>query len=176
MRALVAIGPSHDTAWLQRVPALLPAATTDLVLVHVVDLGPRHEWEHARERFVGRAPLRPERRANLADAERQQGEAVLAWAEAAVRDAGYRGPIAPHLRAGHPERELVAAAASLGAGVIVLRARERAGPAPAGPASVGHVARFVVDHAPCPVLLLRGEAGYAGSVLRPQPTPGSVSR
>jgi len=24
-----------------------------------------------------------------------------------------------------------------------------------GPKSVGHVARFVLDHAPCPVLLLR---------------------
>ncbi len=25
-----------------------------------------------------------------------------------------------------------------------------------GPKSVGHVARFVLDHAPCPVLLIRG--------------------
>jgi hypothetical protein len=26
---------------------------------------------------------------------------------------------------------------------------------PTGPPSVGHTARFVVDHAPCPVLLVR---------------------
>ncbi|HZS02702.1 MAG TPA: universal stress protein [Chloroflexota bacterium] len=156
MRVLLAIGASADTAWLRPLPAYLPAATSEVALVHVVDVGPRKEWEHARERFVGRAPLRPERRADLADAERTRGEATLAGAEAALHDAGYRGPIAWHLRRGHPERELVAAAATLEAGLLLLRARERAGPAPAGPASVGHVARFVLDHAPCPVLLLRG--------------------
>lgn len=155
MRALVAVGASQDTAGLPPLLALLPAATTDLVLVHVVDLGPRHEWEHARGRFMARAPLRPEREASLADAEREQGEAVLARAEAAVHGAGYQGPITQHLLAGHPEHEIVAAAATLRAGVILLRARERPGP-PSGPASVGHVARFVVDHAPCPILLLRG--------------------
>jgi nucleotide-binding universal stress UspA family protein len=157
MRALVAVGASQEVAWLSALLALLPAATTDLALVHIVDLGPRHEWEQARERFMARAPLRPDRAASLADAERAHGQAALARAEAALRGAGYQGPLTQHLLAGHPERELVAAATTLAAGVILLRARERPGPA-SGPASVGHVARFVADHAPCPVLLLRGDS------------------
>lgn len=38
---------------------------------------------------------------------------------------------------------------------LVLGARPRSGPTEPGPRSVGHVARFVVDHAPVPVLLVR---------------------
>jgi len=156
VRVLLAVGANPDPVWLQRAVTLLPAQTSELVLLHVVDVGPRHEWEQARGRFVARAPLRPEREASLADAERERGVAVLARAEAILSGADYRGAIRQRLVTGRPEREIVAAAATLGADVIVLRAREGAGRAPAGPASVGHVARFVVDHAPCPVLLLRG--------------------
>ncbi|RZU46162.1 nucleotide-binding universal stress UspA family protein [Streptomyces sp. BK022] len=53
-------------------------------------------------------------------------------------------------RSGRPEREVVAAAE--GAGLLVLARdgdRSRLGPHSLGPA-----ARFVVDHAPCPVLLV----------------------
>jgi nucleotide-binding universal stress UspA family protein len=28
---------------------------------------------------------------------------------------------------------------------------------PRGPASIGHVARFIIDHAPCDVLVLRSQ-------------------
>ena len=43
--------------------------------------------------------------------------------------------------------------------VIVIGAREGYGdPTQIGPRSVGHVARFVLDHAPCPVLLVRPRA------------------
>ncbi|HEY7067376.1 MAG TPA: universal stress protein [Chloroflexota bacterium] len=156
MRALVAVGTSQDVAWLGHLVALLPAGASELALVHVVDRGPRHEWEQARERFVARAPLRPERAASLAVAERERGEAVLARAEAAVRAAGYAGAVARHLLTGEPGHALVEAAATLGADLVGLRAREGPGPAPHGPRSVGHVARFVLDHVPCPVLLLRG--------------------
>ena len=41
---------------------------------------------------------------------------------------------------------------------FAIRASEgSAGHPRLGPASVGHTARFVIDHAPCDVLLLRGE-------------------
>ena len=59
-------------------------------------------------------------------------------------------------RTGRPEREIVQAALEWRADVIVICSRsEPEGAPPLGPKSVGHVARFVLDHAPCPVLLLR---------------------
>jgi nucleotide-binding universal stress UspA family protein len=36
-----------------------------------------------------------------------------------------------------------------------LCSRPRSGPTEPGPRSVGHVARFVMDHSPVPVLLIR---------------------
>src|SRR5215469_13640496 len=69
-------------------------------------------------------------------------------------------------RHGRAEREVVAAAE--GAGLLIL-ARDgddtRLGPKSLGPAS-----RFVVDHAPCPVLLVwPREAPPAGSLPPPPP-------
>jgi nucleotide-binding universal stress UspA family protein len=53
-------------------------------------------------------------------------------------------------RHGHPEREVVAAAA--GADLLILaRDGDRSR---LGPRSLGKATRFVVDHAPCPVLLV----------------------
>jgi arsenical pump membrane protein len=57
---------------------------------------------------------------------------------------------------GRPEREIVNSATEWAADLVVIcpRSPQSAGP-PLGPKSVGHVARFVLDHAPCPVLLVR---------------------
>jgi nucleotide-binding universal stress UspA family protein len=54
------------------------------------------------------------------------------------------------------EREIVNCAAAWQADVILILPRANYGERPAiGPKSVGHVARFVLDHAPCPVFLAR---------------------
>ena len=59
-------------------------------------------------------------------------------------------------REGRPEREIVNAAAEWRADVVIVCSRAEYGEkAQIGPRSVGHVARFVLDHAPCPVLLVR---------------------
>jgi len=59
-------------------------------------------------------------------------------------------------REGRPEREIVNAAAEWGADLIIICPRaEYKDKHKIGPKSVGHVARFVLDHAPCPVLLVR---------------------
>lgn len=156
MRVLLAVG-TGDSGWVALAARLLPAGSGDLQLVHVVDPGPRREWEQARGRFAARAPLSPERRARLDQAEREQGAVLLARAETTLRATGNPLRITRHLLAGDAAHVLVDAARDLGAELIVIRVRERAAPAPAGPASVGHVARFVLDHAPCPVLLVRGQ-------------------
>jgi len=156
VRVLVALGAGDADAWLARAVACLPGTTDELVLVHVIDPGPRQEWEQARGRRSARAPLSPDRRAALDEAERAGAEAILRQGAAALRAAGYGGPLTQQVLRGRPERALVEAAAALGVDLIVLSAREGAQRTPPGPRSVGHVARFVVDHAPGPVLLVRG--------------------
>ena len=56
---------------------------------------------------------------------------------------------------GEPGREICAAAAAWSADLVVLRASCHSRPEP-GPRSVGHTARFVLDYAACPVLLILG--------------------
>ncbi|MBX5489746.1 MAG: universal stress protein [Chloroflexi bacterium] len=155
MRVLMAIGPSGDFTWLARLASLLPAATAEVRLAHVVDVEARREWERARQRFIGRPPLPPHRRGEVEAVERERGRAVLAAAEAGLRRAGYGGVTTQELLADRPERALVALAARWPADLLALRARDAPGHPPTGPGSVGHVARFVLDHAPCPVLLVR---------------------
>ena len=68
-------------------------------------------------------------------------------------------------RSGRIEREVVAAAE--GAGLLVLARdgdRARLGPRSLGPAS-----RFVVDHAPCPVLLVWPELAPGIAAIPPPP-------
>ena len=62
---------------------------------------------------------------------------------------------------GRLERELIEAAR--GADLLILA---RDGRAPDGPKSIGPRARFVLDHAPCPALLVPGTQG-------PSPRPGT---
>lgn len=155
MRVLVAVGPSGDFAWLARLATLLPATTAEVCLAHVVDVEARQDWERARQRFIGRPPLPPHRREEVETVERERGRAVLAGAEAVLRRAGYGGAVTRELLANRPEHALVALAAHWSADLMALQARDAPSHPPTGPGSVGHVARFVVDHAPCPVLLVR---------------------
>ena len=72
-------------------------------------------------------------------------------------------------RQGIAEREVVAAA--VGAGLLIM-ARD-GDPARLGPKSLGKAARFVVDHASCPVLLVwPGTAPAITTIPPPPPGPG----
>ena len=124
-----------------------------LGLLYVTDTGPRRDIEHTRERFL-RRPGSPEPRAQ----EIQQAE--HAAAEDILNDGLRSFPNAEALQSqGRPEREIVNIAAEWQADLVFLCPRAEYGGKPTiGPKSVGHVARFVVDHAPCPVLLVRALA------------------
>jgi nucleotide-binding universal stress UspA family protein len=76
-------------------------------------------------------------------------------------------PCARRARTGRPEREIVAA--TEGVDLLVLARdgdRDHLGPRSLGPAS-----RFVVDHAPCPVLLVWPDPPPAVETLPPPPSP-----
>jgi nucleotide-binding universal stress UspA family protein len=70
-------------------------------------------------------------------------------------------------RRGRPEQEVVAAAA--GAGLLVM-ARD-GDQSRLGPRSLGKAARFVVDHAPCPVLLVWPGSPPDTATIPPPPPP-----
>jgi nucleotide-binding universal stress UspA family protein len=69
-------------------------------------------------------------------------------------------------RRGRPEREVVQAAR--GAGLLVLGRQNTE----AGPRSLGKAARFVVDHASCPVLLVWPGAAPHNPLPPPPPPRG----
>jgi nucleotide-binding universal stress UspA family protein len=131
------------------------SATQPLTLgiLYVIDTGPRKDIEHTRERFL-RRPGPPRSR------EDEMEQAELAAAQD-VLDEGLRYiPNAETFRRqGRPEREIVNVAAEWQADLVIICPRGEYGGKPSiGPRSVGHVARFVLDHAPCPVLLVRQTA------------------
>jgi len=121
-----------------------------LGILYVTDSGPRHDIGHIRERFLrSPGPHGPR--------EHEMQQAEHAAAQDVLNEALHRLPNAETLqRQGRPEREIVNVAAEWRADLLILCPRAEYGGKPTiGPKSVGHVARFVLDHAPCPVLLLR---------------------
>jgi nucleotide-binding universal stress UspA family protein len=131
------------------------SATQPLTLgvLYVIDTGPRKDIEHTRERFL-RRPGPPRSR------EDEMEQAELAAAQDVLSEGLRYIPNAETFRRqGRPEREIVNVAAEWQADLVIICPRGEYGGKPTiGPKSVGHVARFVLDHAPCPVLLVRQPA------------------
>lgn len=158
MVVLLALDGEDSAEFVQQVAALVSLASRPLLLLYVVDPEPRQGIELARRRFPGRGPLPPPREAAMRAVETAHGAEVLAAGRAACLAHGVsEAQLALQQVEGRPEQAIVRVAAEARSNLIVVRARRptRGGPR-LGPPSVGHVARFVLDHAPCPVLLLRG--------------------
>ncbi len=103
--------------------------------------------------------------------ERDPGHRVEELAEAAARHllsvaaAEFGRPATTVNRHGRPEDEVVAAAENADL-LIAARDGDRTRP---GPKSLGHTTRFVVDHAPCPVLLVWPEQAPGIASIPPPP-------
>jgi nucleotide-binding universal stress UspA family protein len=146
--ALVAVAGAETGRFWEQVRMLLPVGVP-VEVYHVVDEAPLRELGMQFARRPGHPPL-PGLDARVRDAETRGSDAILAGA----RDAIGRASTAAVGR-GHPEREIVARAGNIGAALVVVGARPGEDRTPPEPHSLGHVSRFVVDHAPCPVLLIR---------------------
>lgn len=133
--------------WPACVDAARAHAPTDasIVLLHVTDPNVPGAARGAYAGLLGRA--RPER-----DPGGALEHLAAASAERLLADAAARlgRPCTRTVRSGKVEREVVAAAAS-GDLLILARDGDRAH---LGPRSLGPAGRFIVDHAPCPVLLV----------------------
>jgi nucleotide-binding universal stress UspA family protein len=118
-------------------------------MLHVIDTRPRKDMDLIRERFL-RPPLHPPREEEMSEAERASAQEIL------NEGRGYFASAETFEREGRPELEIVNLAAEWRADLVVVCSRATyQGRHEIGPKSVGHVARFVLDHTPCPVLLLR---------------------
>jgi nucleotide-binding universal stress UspA family protein len=171
LRVLCGIDLRSGTDLVRRVVALLSEARLDVTVAHVVDLGPRHDQERRWSALRGSPRADPARY-----------DAMVAAAEAAGREALDEARVAAKLlrvtasavlEHGMPEQALVRLVRERAMEVIALRAREWQDPARSlGPHSIGHSARYVLDHAPCDVVLVRWEPINA---LNADPTPRRTS-
>ncbi|TDB76774.1 universal stress protein [Micromonospora sp. KC723] len=133
----------------------LPADHT--VLLHVIDADSIEAAEGARAGLLGRG---------LADNTATTG--TLTAAQARLLDAAEARlgrPTQREARHGRPEREVVAACTT--ADLLVLARDGDRGRL--GPRSIGPHTRFVIDHAPCRVLLLWPEPPPGLETMPPPP-------
>jgi nucleotide-binding universal stress UspA family protein len=95
--------------------------------------------------------LDPDLRGRMAERVEEEARTRLDEQVQRVRDAG--GEVAgAHAKLGRPDAEIVGLAEELGAGLIVLGSR---GLGPLRSALMGSVSHSVVQHAHCPVLVVR---------------------
>jgi nucleotide-binding universal stress UspA family protein len=150
MRVLCCLDGTNVEQVSKAIEMLSTSQPLTIGLIYVTDTGPRHDIEHVRERFL-RPPDPPRsREEEMRQAEKASAQDIL--------DEGLRHLSSAETlqRQGRPEREIVNTAAEWQANLVVICPRaEYGGKHAIGPKSVGHIARFVVDHAPCPVLLVR---------------------
>ncbi|HLH61073.1 MAG TPA: universal stress protein [Ktedonobacteraceae bacterium] len=151
MRVLCCLDGTNIEEISKAVSTLLQSEARTIGLLYVIDSGPQGEMERQRERFL-RPPHPP------APRREQMRQAEIASAQDILEEGTRYLPGGERLqREGRPEREIVQCAADWSADLLVLCPRSPKNPGPPlGPKSVGHVARFVLDHAPCAVLLVRG--------------------
>ncbi len=174
-RVLAAVTGVLLSEFLDRVLSQLNWADANLYLLHVVDARPLKEFGLAAGSLPVRAGRAAARLREMGALGAEAGQRMLAEAEALAAPRLPAGTVIHRAqRTGIPEQEIVAAAHEVGADLIVLGAAEDpAGPppppgppgpprGPGGPPRFPHrhlspTVRYVVDHAPCDVLLL-----YAG--------------
>ncbi len=156
MRVICAIGQRGGPELVNRLSGIV-GDKTECLLLHVIDTGPRHDLEEYLRGPLHRRPDHgePPHEAALKAAEETAGRAAVEEAVIAAQHAGMQAEAS--VKEGRPEEIIVQTAKDARAELIVIWAGEGAAGHPhIGPASVGHTARFVIDHAPCDVLLLRG--------------------
>ncbi|HEY2318822.1 MAG TPA: universal stress protein [Solirubrobacteraceae bacterium] len=146
MRVLVWITESSWQPCVDQAGRLIPA-DAEVTLLHVAASEVEHLAEHPGPERFGRRRRPPAHEPQVRAIAESEAQALLAAArERFGRDAHTEA------RRGRVEREVLEAAE--GSDLLVLA---RDGRPRREPKSIGHYARFVVDHAGCPVLLVWAE-------------------
>lgn len=150
MRVLCCLDGTNIEAISRALSTLVTVDERTIGLLYVTDSGPHHEIERKREWL-----LRPRHPSGPLQEKMQQAE-VGAAQDILQEGVRYLPQTQTLSRDGRPEQEIVQCAYEWHADLIVICSRSPAFGGPTlGPKSIGHVARFVLDHAPCAVLLVR---------------------
>jgi nucleotide-binding universal stress UspA family protein len=129
-------------------------AGADVTLLHVIDTVERAKLEDSVRPGIVRPSLRDVEDALDVD-ERSMLRETYDQTVAILRTQR-AGEVRLSVREGRPERVIVSYLSESSAGLCVVGRRpDWKRNRDVGPRSIGKVARFVVDHAPCPVLMLR---------------------
>ena len=154
-----------DESWRAAVDAVADLAPepSSVTLLHVTPSDPPDVAHAAYLGLLGRGSA-GDPRARIADISASSATELL---DAAAGRLGR--PCERIARTGRIEREVVAAAD--GADLLIMaRDGDRSR---LGPKSLGKDTRFVLDHAPCPVLLVWPEPAPAVETIPPPPPPGA---
>jgi nucleotide-binding universal stress UspA family protein len=151
-----------EGTWRSCVDAARDLATADaeMSLVYVVDDEVSKVAHGAFAGLIGRGRRERDPGLQADDITAKSAQALLDKAAARLQVSN-----TTDVRRGRVEREVVAAAE--GADLLVV-ARD-GDQSRLGPRSLGHAARFVVDHAPCPVLLVWPESAPEIATIPPLP-------
>lgn len=150
-RVLVLVDGLHTHDLIDAVARVIALQDAAVLLLYVHPLAARAGLEMAGRRPGGHR-LPPHRVREVEEAEHESGAQALAEAAGAVREVAVSVETSElHGEAG---KLVCDSAASWRADVAVVRAGGRDRP-PVGPASLGPAARFITDHAPCAVLVVR---------------------
>jgi hypothetical protein len=147
-----------EGGWAACVDAVGALPATDVTLLHVASEDIAQASAGALAGLLGRHRRGPEVEARLEGVAGEAAEALLRDAAERLGDAGARRVAAR----GRVEAVVVEAARDADVLVVVRDTRDP------GPRSLGHATRFVVDHAPCRLLLAWPEGGPSGA---PPPPP-----
>jgi len=153
MKVMIAVKGSEEERFFRQAVALLkPAEADSILLVHTIDSAPRADLDQARERFLIRRPISPDRNDELHEVEEGRARAVLQFARHALVGSGVPDERVHEMTLrGKPNDELRRLAEQERVSLIVVQGRA----GKPGPHSVGKTARFLIDHCPAAALLIR---------------------
>ena len=169
MRALVWIIEDTWQATIDDAAQFLPG-DAEITLLHVASTEPETITFAARRGLLGRHPPRDARPQSLPAISEQAANELLADAQTRLGR-----PATLQALRGRVKHEVVATAEGMD---ILVLARD-GDPAHVGPRSLGPTTRFVIDHAPCRVLLIWPDTAPELTTIPPPPDappPGSPAR
>jgi len=166
MRALVWIIEDTWQATITRAAAYL-SADADITLLHVTNTEPETLARAARRGLLGRHQPPTSAREPLQAISEQAAQALLADAQDQLQR-----PAARQARRGRVEHEVTTAAEPMD---LLILARD-GDHQHLGPHSLGPTARYVVDHAPCDVLLIWPDATPPLTTIPSPPPAGTKPR
>jgi nucleotide-binding universal stress UspA family protein len=159
VKVIAACDGRNLAAFLAEMARTIPLQDTELLFVHVLDSSFEEGWQQmAGHHWLGRHPG-PHAHDHVHEAVERSSQEILAEAMALSRDwpVAARRPV--ELR-GNPERELVRLALAERADLLAVGQHR----IELSPHAIGRCARFVIDHAPCSVLVVRDDTIRSAAV------------